>query len=95
LYVPEVEGGLSPSMGMGGGGGRLMIKDLKRTTDLNSVTSKKKLQEWTGKMKVSNKNTSTSPSSKHLGHHKAIIKPFPMSEHYDQEKTYEPPSSKI
>jgi hypothetical protein len=46
-------------------------------------------------MKVWNENTSTSPSGMHLGHHKAIIKPFPLPENYDPEKANEHPPCEI
>ncbi|KAG7355833.1 hypothetical protein IV203_000519 [Nitzschia inconspicua] len=42
-------------------------------------------------MKVWNENTSTSPSGMHLGHHKAIIKPFPVPENCDYEDPDKPP----
>ncbi|KAG7358422.1 reverse transcriptase RNA-dependent DNA polymerase [Nitzschia inconspicua] len=42
-------------------------------------------------MKIWNENTSTSPSGMHLGHHKAIIKPFPVPENYDYEDPDKPP----
>ncbi|KAG7374543.1 hypothetical protein IV203_013638 [Nitzschia inconspicua] len=42
-------------------------------------------------MKVWNENTSTIPSGMHLGHYKAIIKPFPVPENYDYEDPDKPP----
>jgi hypothetical protein len=64
---------------------RLMLSQFKRTTALDSIKSELTEAEWLGKMKVWNESTSTSPSGMHLGHHKALNKPFPIPEDYDAD----------
>ncbi|KAG7341114.1 hypothetical protein IV203_023067 [Nitzschia inconspicua] len=73
---------------------KLMLTHFRRTTDLDTITAQITEAEWEGKMKVWNENTSTSPSGMHLGHHKAIIKPFPVPENYDYEDPNKPPLCK-
>ncbi|KAG7361856.1 reverse transcriptase RNA-dependent DNA polymerase [Nitzschia inconspicua] len=70
---------------------KLMLTHFRRTTNLDTITAQITEAEWEGKMKVWNENTSTSPSGMHLGHHKAIIKPFPVPENYDYEDPDKPP----
>jgi hypothetical protein len=52
----------------------------KMSTALNSKCSVVTAKEWLGKMTMWRESTTTSPSGMHLGHHKALIKEFPVSD---------------
>ena len=53
----------------------LLLTHFKSTSEIE-LPAKLTEAEWVGKMKVWNEATSTSPSGLHLGHHKALVKPF-------------------
>jgi hypothetical protein len=55
---------------------RELLASFTHSSPLDAVSNDITLDEWTGKMKSWKETTSTSPSGMHLGHHKALIKPF-------------------
>jgi hypothetical protein len=55
---------------------RELLASFAHSSPLDAVSDQVILPEWTGKMKSWKETTSTSPSWMHLGHHKALIKPF-------------------
>ena len=55
------------------GVGRILMEKLKATTDLNSMSAGITEEDWAGKFRVWNENTSTSPSGMHLSHHKCLV----------------------
>jgi hypothetical protein len=55
---------------------RELLASFAHSSPLHAVSDEVTLEEWTGKMKSWKETTSTSPSGMHLGHHKALIKPF-------------------
>ena len=74
---------------------QLMLSHFQRTTDLDKITAELTEEEWIGKMKIWNEATTTSPSGLHLGHHKALIKPFPMPENSRDDDLDSPPPTEI
>ena len=58
----------------------LFLHQFRLSTALNSISSAVTEREWVGKMKVWRETTTTSPSGMHLGHHKALLKDFPISD---------------
>jgi hypothetical protein len=58
----------------------LFLHQFRLSTALNSISSAVTEREWVGKMKVWRETTTTSPSGMHLGHHKALLKEFPVTD---------------
>ena len=53
---------------------RLLLDNLTRVTDLDSVPAKVTVEQMKGKYSKWNEATSTSPSGRHLGHYKVLFK---------------------
>jgi hypothetical protein len=55
---------------------QLLLKHCKANTKLDSITQQITLEEFIGKIRVWREGTNTSPSGRHLGHYKVLIKPI-------------------
>jgi hypothetical protein len=53
---------------------QLLLKHCEATTKINTINTVLTMEEFTGKIKVWREGTSTSPSGRHLGHYKTLIK---------------------
>jgi hypothetical protein len=58
---------------------QLLLQHCEATTQLDSISTRLTLDEFIGKIRVWRESTSTSPSSRHLGHYKALIKPITIA----------------
>jgi hypothetical protein len=58
----------------------LFLHQFRLSTALNSISSTVTDGDWAVKMKVWRETTTTSPSDMHLGHRKALLKDFPISD---------------
>jgi hypothetical protein len=58
---------------------QLLLQHCEATTQLDSISTRLTLDEFIGKNRVWRENTSTSPSGRHLGHYKTLIKPITIA----------------
>jgi hypothetical protein len=63
---------------------QLLLRHCKHTSTLDAIPTPIALDEFIGKLKVWSESTSTSPSGRHLGHYKSLIKPIVLE---DKEST--------
>jgi hypothetical protein len=55
---------------------QLLLRHCKQSFSLDAIPAPTMLDEFVGKLKVWSESTSTSPSGRHLGHYKALLKPI-------------------
>jgi hypothetical protein len=65
---------------------RLLLRHCEATTKLNNITRTITMEDFLGKIRVWREGTSTSPSSRHLGHYKTLAAPIKHAcEPWEQE----------